>query len=423
MPDTEKIIPKADEVDSIINEFTEKKADNSAEITEDTAEQNDTDETYASEETEEYEEEVKPVSEKPEKKRRKKKKSYGRLIFGLSLTTVILVTAFACAYFIIRYGKEIVGLDKPSTQIVVEITENSTTDDIANMLADEGVISDAWLFKAISRIRGADGLYIAGEHIVAPNMGYDELIETLQDNSVNQREEVEVTFVEGVTLLEAAKLLESEGVCDADDFIDTFNSSSFGFDFEKQVGHSNMKFYRMEGYFFPDTYRFYKEEDPQIVAKRIYANFENKVTPDYYGRMKDLGMTLDETITLASIIQAEAGNMTEMKKVSSVFRNRLSNADRYPLLQSDPTTKYVEKVIKPNIEVPYEAMFEAYDTYTGAGLPPGPICNPGLDAIYAALYPAQTDYLFFCANVETREIYYATTNAEHEENLKLAGLK
>ena len=115
--------------------------------------------------------------------------------------------------------------------------------------------------------------------------------------------------------------------------------------------------------------------------------------------------------------------MYDMKRVASVFRNRLADPDNYPLLQSDPTRKYVEEVIKPNIEFPSKEMFKAYNTYEGAGLPPGPICNPGLDAINAVLYPADTDYYYFCANVDTGEVYYARTNDEHEANLVLAGIK
>ena len=111
-----------------------------------------------------------------------------------------------------------------------------------------------------------------------------------------------------------------------------------------------------------------------------------------------------------------------MKKVASVFYNRLNNPDEYPLLQSDPTTNYVEDIIMPNIEVRSKKIFEAYDTYQGAGLPPGPICNPGLDAINAVLYPAETDYYYFCSNLETGEFYYAETLEQHEQNLVEAGL-
>jgi UPF0755 protein len=138
--------------------------------------------------------------------------------------------------------------------------------------------------------------------------------------------------------------------------------------------------------------------------------------------MLDMGLTQDELITFASMIQAEAGKGTDMEMVASVFWNRLNTPEEYPLLQSDPTSKYVINVIMPNIDVESDAMYDAYDTYVGGGLPPGPICNPGLEAITAVLYPAETDYLYFCSNLETGEFYYAETLRQHEENLVAAGL-
>ena len=135
-----------------------------------------------------------------------------------------------------------------------------------------------------------------------------------------------------------------------------------------------------------------------------------------------MGKTLEETLTLASIVQAEAGDTANMKRVASVFYNRLNNSDDFPLLQSDPTSAYVRDVIIPNSDYVTDNMKTAYDTYKGAGLPPGPICNPGLDAIKAVLYPAETDYFYFCSNLETGEFYYAKTLEEHEANLVKAGL-
>lgn len=122
------------------------------------------------------------------------------------------------------------------------------------------------------------------------------------------------------------------------------------------------------------------------------------------------------------MVQAESSNISDMKKVASVFLNRLNNSEEYPRLESDPTRKYVEDVIKPNIDIPNQEMFNAYDTYKGEGLPPGPICNPGLDAISAVLYPEDTDYYFFCADLETGEVFYAKTLEEHQENLVKAHL-
>ena len=355
-------------------------------------------------------------------KKRRKKRGHGHLVFGLLLSAFIISVSILAAVFILKWAKELLGIDKSEREVVLDIPMNSSTVDIAEILYNEGIITDINLFRVFSKFKGADGTYIAGSHILSPKMNYNQIIEVLQEEIEKQRETADIVFPEGITLYEAAQKLEEKNVCNAAEFIDAFNTSNFGFDFEEKVKVSSMKFYKMEGYFFPDTYQFYVEEDPRIVAKKIYRNFEARVTPDLYGRMKDLDMELEEVLTLASIVQAEAANTRDMKNVASVFYNRLNNPDEYPLLQSDPTTNYVEDIIMPNIEVRSKKIFEAYDTYQGAGLPPGPICNPGLDAINAVLYPAETDYYYFCSNLETGEFYYAETLEEHEQNLVEAGL-
>lgn len=356
------------------------------------------------------------------KKKRKKKKKGARLAFALILTTLIICISIFIAVGVINIVKTVTGLDRADVQIVVDIPENSTAYEIADILEAEGVIDNADLFGFMAQFKGVDSSFSAGSHVLSPNMTYSDIMDELCRHYEEERETVDITFPEGITLYDAAALLEENGVCDADRFIYIFNSSSFGFDFEELVTASSDKFLKMEGYLFPDTYTFYVDEEPEVVAKKFYRNFENKLTPDYYGRMEDLGFTLEETITLASMIQAEAQSVSDMKKISSVFWNRLKS-DEFPRLESDPTTKYVNNVIKPNIEIPDEEMFTAYDTYKGEGLPPGPICNPGLDAISAVLYPADTNYYFFCADLDTGEVFYAETLEEHEENLVKAHLK
>lgn len=391
----------------------------------------DTEVEYKSEEAEDFTEEYQDVEAdkddeyeevRPAKRKKRKKRGHGHIIFGLLFSVIIISVSILAAAIILKCAKEFLGIGKSDIEIVVDIPMNSSTLDIAEQLYNEGIIADTSLFRLFSKLKGADGTFIAGTHKVSPKMDYSTLIETLQEEAENKRETADVVFPEGITLVDAAIRLEEKGVCNADEFVDVFNSSEFGFDFEDEVKISSMKFYKMEGYLFPDTYQFYLEEDPRVVAKKIYKNFEARVTPDLYGRMEDLDMELEEVLTLASIVQAEAANTKDMKKVASVFYNRLNNPNEYPLLQSDPTTNYVEEVIIPYSEVQSEKLNIAYDTYKGAGLTPGPICNPGLDAINAVLYPAETDYYYFCSNLETGEFFYALTLEEHEQNLVAAGL-
>ena len=143
------------------------------------------------------------------------------------------------------------------------------------------------------------------------------------------------------------------------------------------------------------------------------------MTEQRYAKMKQLGLTLDQLITFSSIVQKEAPNTESMTMVASVFWNRLNNPDSFPLLQSDPTKIYAENVIQPNMEVFDQAMIDAYNTYVGAGLPPGAICNPGVEAIDAVLANFQSDYFYFNANVNTGQTYFSKTLEEHNANLEM----
>lgn len=414
---------KPSDVNSIIEEYSnyaDKKESEKNDEPEEPAEspESDSDEPEDDTDDDDFEEE-KP---KPIRKKRKKKGN-GRLIFGLIMTAFIVAIAVFCAAFALKFAKDFVGVGESNIEVVVDIPMNSGTSEIADILYESGIIDSTYFFRFYSRVKGSDGTFVAGSHVLSADMSYENIVSELQKGAVDTRESVDIMFYEGITLFDAAKKLEENGVCSADDFLHEFNNGSYGFDFEKLVKVSSMKFYKMEGYLFPDTYTFYVDEEPKIVVKKLYRNFETKITPDIYGRMEDLGLELEELLTMASMVQAEASSVYDMKRVSSVFRNRLADPDNFPLLQSDPTRKYVEEIIQPNIEFPSKEMFKAYNTYEGAGLPPGPICNPGLDAINAVLYPADTDYYFFCANIETGEVYYARTNDEHEANLVLAGIK
>jgi UPF0755 protein len=380
----------------------------------------ETPDEQASEIQEESQEEITEETEK--RKRRRRKRSVGHLIFSIAMTAVIVSAAFLCAGFAINTAQEIMGISRPETNIIIEVPETASVARIADMFIDEGIINDRDLFMFFARVRGLETV-VAGPHEFSTNMTYGELADELQAAAIQEeREAVDITFPEGITLIEAGEILEMADICDADTFVTAFNSESFGFDFESLVLTTPKKFYKMEGYCFPDTYRLYSDEDVESIVKKIYRNFNNKITPDYYQRMEDMGLTLDELITFASIVQAEAGRVSDMKNVASVFWNRLNDSEEFPRLQSDPTSNYVVDVIMPNIEVQSDEMFDAYNTYEGAGLPPGPICNPGIEAISAVLYPSETDYYYFCSNLETREFYYAETLAEHEDNLVLAGL-
>lgn len=232
---------------------------------------------------------------------------------------------------------------------------------------------------------------------------------------------VRVTFPEGSTVSQIAVLLEENGVCSAADFMaeadNPLNLEGFAF----SIPNPQERAFLLEGYLFPDTYEFYRNESASSAIKRFLKNSQAKLSDDVVRRSEELGYTVDEILTLASIVQEEAGDPAEMGKVSSVIHNRLSSK-RYPKLQCDVATFYLRDYVKPyKTEQEYEALKELYNTYNCNGLPAGPITNSGIEAVNAALYPDDTDYYFFVTDSDGA-YYYAETWAEHLENCDIAGI-
>lgn len=232
---------------------------------------------------------------------------------------------------------------------------------------------------------------------------------------------VRVTFPEGSTVSQIAILLEENGVCSAADFMaeanNPLNLEGFGFEIPDQGNRA----FLLEGYLFPDTYEFYRSESASSAIKRFLKNSAAKFDESIVARCGELGYTLDEILTLASIIQEEAGDPAEMGKVSSVLHNRLDSRS-FPKLQCDVSIAYLKSYVKPYVdETRYSELTELYNTYKCEGLPEGPITNSGIEAVRAALYPEETDYYFFVTDSEN--IYhYAETWEEHVENCDIAGI-
>ncbi|MDE5770547.1 MAG: endolytic transglycosylase MltG [Ruminococcus sp.] len=399
----ENISPEPDVEDIVILEEAES-VDG-----EDYKEYSDANEAY---EEEDYQEQVKDIPRKRKKKKKKKRRS--RLPGIIILTTFIFAVSVCLSLVIIAFGRDMLGIGKSENTHLIVIPEGATTEEISILLKDEGIIKSPECFQLFSRLRKSDSLYIAGEHFVRPNMAYETIINELTSiDEENEQETVEVTFPEGSTLFESAQILEENGICSADDFIFYFNSGGLGFDFENKLPtDATLKFYKMEGYLFPDTYFFYENMEPEQVCQKIYLNFDNKMTDERYARMESLGLSLDQLITFASIVQKEAANTDTMTLVASVFWNRLRNADVFPLLQSDPTSNYAE-FVKAKMDVYDKTVVDAYDTYVGPGLPPGAICNPGIEAIDAVLEAFESNYFYFIANIYTGQTYFSETLDEH----------
>lgn len=377
------------------------------------------------------------------KKRRKKKKytnhtrTMGHVFLGVVLSVAAICVGVFLAWKVIVGLMDYTGMAKKSHEADIVIDSTMNVDDIAETLHENGIIEMPWLFKTYINMKDEAEGFLDGEYTVNSTMSYSNII-TLLKTVRQYTNTVTVMIPEGYNAQQIGQLLEENLVCRADDFEKYYRSKLEKYDFEEQITVTENRFYALEGYLFPDTYEFYVIDDlpdkPSMdtsqyakqAAEKMYSNFQNKITKKMYARAKELGMTFDEVVTLASIIQKEGTNEENMANISSVFHNRLENMYEYPHLQSDTTDNYIEDVIRPNIPSSSLPLFEnvitAYDTYTCEGLPAGPICSPGLEAINAALYPAETDYYYFLSSSDG-VFYYASTVEKHEQNIIDAALR
>ena len=236
---------------------------------------------------------------------------------------------------------------------------------------------------------------------------------------------VVVTFPEGITYEEMKAKLHEAGLTFSDEEMDECMDSPNLFTdyrFVSQIALTEGRDHVLSGYLFPDTYEFDLNASPVTIISTMLNNTESKLYDEYYERAEAIGLTMDEVITLASIIQSESSNMTDMMYISAVFRNRMNSDDeslRY--LGSDATINFIRRMngLDPTLSVTATdlASDSPYNTYTHQGLPPGPICMPGIDAIQAALYPEpNANYYYFCSD-GLGGTYFAVTLAEHEANV------
>lgn len=339
--------------------------------------------------------------------------------WGISLayTAVTVLLCVFIAVMFLRVFNDVLAFITENRAVTITIDADDTVDDVAGKLKDAGLIKYDWLFSYVAKFEGSTGPYQEGEHTLNDNMNYMQLLSEIEVQPV-ARETVWVTFTEGMTVDQMADLLEENGVCDADDFREeVMSGADYGYDFEQEMSTSSDIYYPLEGYLFPDTYEFYTNETPANVITRLLQNFQNKIDT-VQDQMAEMGLTQHQTITLASIIQSEAsGDPANMALVSSVYWNRLNDPENFPMLQSDPTRNYANStILMTGQSSTYQQKAAAYDTYQCTGLPAGPICNPGMDAVLAALSPETTAYYYFISDSDGN-FYFAETLEQHEANI------
>lgn len=299
---------------------------------------------------------------------------------------------------------------------------------IAARLAAQGFVHDADLFNLYLRVSGLERRIQAGNFMLSETMNMREVAQALQQAL---EAEALVTIPEGFRAEEIAERLAAENIIEPDQFLAAIRQPrllSIFADYEflqSLPGDASL-----EGYLFPDTYRFpVLASTPELVIAPFLDNFVRRVGTDGLASGRS-GLSGRELINLAAIVEREAVQADERPLIASVYLNRLNGVCQVEVggryLQADPTVQYAKGVVgnwwwKPERIEEYAEVISPYNTYLNEGLPPNPIANPGLDAIAATQNPAQTAYCFFVATGDDGRHVFAQTLAEHEQNLRTYG--
>ena len=357
------------------------------------------------------EEEIEPVPRKSKKRRRKVKRTGAGKGCLKAIIWFLLVIGIsgALAGFGWLCADDLLSLTAEKQEVVLTVDETDDVAAVANKLRESGLIKYPWLFQLYGKFAKADQKIEPGTYTLDCVMDYRALVVAMRQRSGYQTT-VDVTIPEGFTLQQVLERLVENGVGEYDTLQETCATHDFEYQFLEEVpfGEKN----RLEGYLFPDTYTFYVGENPVSAVSKFLSNFSGKFTPAYRERAEELGYSMREILIIASLIEKEAADQSEMSTISSVIHNRLES-NSFRRLQIDATIQYFLPERKARLSYEDLAIDNPYNTYLYEGLPPGPICNPGAAAIKAALYPKNTDYYFY-ALTEDGVHEFAKTAEEHQ---------
>lgn len=315
------------------------------------------------------------------------------------LKLFVLVFAVISASVGLGYFALNVPAGDQSFQRVITIPEGASLLQVAQLLNDEGLLRTQWTFIWMGRLTGMDRKVIPGEYALHAGLRPTEILSKILAGQVVRHS---VTIPEGYTIDQIASLLSGKDLVDQEEFLRLVTDEDF-------IGRLNLSVSNLEGYLFPDTYFFTRPIQPQDIIRTFVNRLNETLTPELRARAKEWGMTVQEVLTLASLIEKEAKLPDEHVLISGVFHNRLRQG--MPL-QSDPTVIYALEAFDGDLRKKDLAVESPYNTYRVTGLPPGPIGNPGAAAIKAALYPSRTNFLYFVSRNDGSHEFSATL-AEH----------
>lgn len=318
----------------------------------------------------------------------KHKKSRMFLILAFFMVSLAIIFAAAYGYYNGTIYKPI-SLSGEAKKVEIAI-DASSAGQVVETLYHAGLIKDKNTLKVFLRLSGLSSKLKAGKYEFNTGMSAAEIVNKMVRGEV-KRNTIRVTIPEGYTVSDIAEVLSSKGLVDREEFLNTVKNGNFDYDFLNGLPQRSGK---LEGYLFPDTYEFAKDASPEQIIKKMLDRFDDVFDEDMRNKAKNMKMTVDQVVTVASMIEKEAKVAEERPIISAVIYNRLKLGMR---LQIDATVQYAlgqwnEKVYTEDTKVD-----SPYNTYAYGGLPVGPISNPGKASLEAALNPEKVDYLYYVA--------------------------
>ena len=369
------------------------------------------------------------VSEEPEEDEEPGNR-LSSVLKALLYVCLVLVASVLLAVFGWNCADEICALTAEDEPVMVSVAEGSRMGEIADMLKTAGLIENKGLFKVYCMFSGAENKIDPGTYELNKVYDYRALVYGMMETGEN-RATTMVTVPEGYELDDIFVMLQENKVCTVEQLQEAAANYEFDYWFLQDLEYGDYR--RLEGYLFPDTYEFYVDDVPENVLAKFLRNFDNKVTDEMRGalpslnellqeRMAEGGFTEDQMaaaeltfhdiVIVASLVEKEAVSVSESGEIASVIYNRLCS-QLYPCLNIDATIQYVLPERKDVLTNADKAVISPYNTYTNAGLPVGPIANPGMNALRAALYPMNTDYYFYALDPSGVH-HFSETVYEHQ---------
>lgn len=350
----------------------------------------------------------------PTRRRKKKRASSGcggALAYLITVVGISIVLSLV-AIFVVNDVFALVKEDQPISFTVEETTKISS---LSKQLDEQGIVNYGSVFKLFLTVTGKNVEVLAGTYELSPAMDYNQIVLALRN--ADGKQTVEVTIPEGYTIAQIKQTLVDNYVCTEDALDEALNEYAFKHEFLEDLLPPSENW--LEGYLFPDTYTFYKNGDAvKDVVNKMLNNFDNRYDEVIQEGATALDRSMEEIVIIASLVEREAKVAEEFPMIAGVIYNRLNSSD-FPYLEIDASLLYGLGRTSGTLTAEDLETDTPYNTYMHKGLPPGPICNPGYNALYAASHPSEHDYYFYVAMPDGSHLF-ATTNSEHESNKEKA---